>query len=108
MTTVTIDRKRYVLLREKEFERIIRNTGQGMPALPPANRLGRRPALPTMLALVGRKILRRRLAAGLSQQELARRSGVRAETVCRLEAGKHRPQRGTLARIDAALEKVGV
>lgn len=38
-----------------------------------------------------RKIIRDRVAAGLSQKELATRAKVRVEKLCRIETGKHVP-----------------
>jgi len=37
---------------------------------------------------IGKRLKRLRLAAGLSQRELARRSGVDREYICQIEAGK--------------------
>ena len=36
---------------------------------------------------IAREVVRRRIAAGMTQQELARRVGVRPETISRLEWG---------------------
>ena len=74
-----------------------------LPQLLPADAQGYRPAVPALRAAIARKLIRRRIAAGLSQQELAKRAGIRAETLNRLESGKHAPQRETIARIDKIL-----
>ncbi|MBI5886161.1 MAG: helix-turn-helix transcriptional regulator [Deltaproteobacteria bacterium] len=50
------------------------------------------------------KILQRRLALNLTQQELATRAGVSESTVCLLEAGKKEPRVNTLAAIATALK----
>lgn len=44
-----------------------------------------------------------RLAAGLSQAELARRSGVSCASVCESETGQSRPRSRTLAKLVAVL-----
>jgi transcriptional regulator with XRE-family HTH domain len=46
-----------------------------------------------------------RKAAGLTQQELATRAGIRQETLSRIESGKHTPTLRTLKKIDRALGK---
>ena len=51
--------------------------------------LGRRSAAAYILASIAREVLADRKAAGLSQQELARRAGIRQETLSRIESGKH-------------------
>ena len=49
------------------------------------------------------ELLRRRRAAGLTQAELARRAGIRAETLCRIEQGDRSPSVRTVDKIDRAL-----
>jgi len=44
----------------------------------------------------------------LSQPELARRAGLRPETINRLKKGKHSPDTATLAKITRALRAAGV
>jgi transcriptional regulator with XRE-family HTH domain len=56
-------------------------------------------------ASLARKIIRDRVAAGLSQRELATRAGVRAETLCCIETGKHIPSVPTVDKLDRALKK---
>ena len=52
---------------------------------------GTHPAKEYMLASLARKIIRHRRMLGLSQAELARRAGIRPETLNRIEQGKHSP-----------------
>jgi transcriptional regulator with XRE-family HTH domain len=47
---------------------------------------------------VGRHLRRLREQAGLSQSEVARRSGLRREVVCALESGRHDPRISTIRR----------
>jgi transcriptional regulator with XRE-family HTH domain len=49
------------------------------------------------------KLLEARVAAGLSQRELARRTGVPASTLAKWEGGFQRPYAGKLAALAAAL-----
>ena len=78
-----------------------------LPALPPADAHGYRPALETIDVMLARKLIEARKRAGLTQAELAQRAGVRVETINRLESGKHAPSIRTVEKIDAALKKVG-
>jgi DNA-binding XRE family transcriptional regulator len=59
------------------------------------------------IAAIARGLVTQRIEAGLTQKELARRAGVRLETVCRLEGGKQRPTRETVPRLDRALRAAG-
>lgn len=101
ISTLEIEGKAFVVLPKAEFERLIDKAA--WPQLPPADAGGYRPAIPALRASIARKLIRRRIAAGLSQQDLARRAGIRVETLNRLESGKHAPQRETIARIDKVL-----
>ena len=56
-------------------------------------------------ALLGRELARERACGGLTQRELAEKSGVRQETISRLERGHANPALGTVERIAAALGK---
>jgi transcriptional regulator with XRE-family HTH domain len=80
------------------------NTNNGRRLrLPTADRHGNYPAAESLTVLMARQILQRRKALGLSQRELAERAGVRNETLCRLETGKHAPTTRTIDKIDRAL-----
>jgi DNA-binding XRE family transcriptional regulator len=52
---------------------------------------------------VGRLARTRRLALGLTQEEVAARAGVPQPNVARVEAGRHLPTVATLARLAVAL-----
>jgi DNA-binding XRE family transcriptional regulator len=75
-----------------------------LPAYPPADAQGNRPAVQFARVSIARKIIQDRKAAGLTQQELARRAGVRQETISRLESGKHSPTVRTVEKIDRVLQ----
>jgi DNA-binding XRE family transcriptional regulator len=93
--TVVLDGKRFIILPEAEFER--------MAGLPPADATGKRPAVAAMRAVLARDIVRDRERIGWSQAELARRAGIRVETLNRIETGKHTPSVATIEKIDTAL-----
>jgi DNA-binding XRE family transcriptional regulator len=74
-----------------------------IPAPPKPDAKGNYPALPYARASLARKLIRRRQAAGLTQVELARRAGIRPETLNRLEQGRHTPSIATVDKLDRAL-----
>jgi len=105
LQTIKIKGKPYVLVPPAELARLRRLEEEMLPALPPADAEGNRPAVAFARVAIARTIIRQRQAAGLTQQELARLAGVRQETICRLESGKQAPTKGTVAKIDRALKR---
>lgn len=100
--SLTLDGKWFVVLPEADFTRL---TGEPPePELPPANERDNYPALDTMRALLARDIIRSRRALGWSQAELARKAGVRAETLNRIEQGRHSASVATIEKLDNALK----
>jgi DNA-binding XRE family transcriptional regulator len=97
---VTLEGKRFVILPETEFHDLLR--AQLGPDLPPADKAGNRPAIEAMRAVIARNLARDRTQLGWSQAELARRAGIRVETLHRIETGKHTPSITTMHRIEAA------
>jgi DNA-binding XRE family transcriptional regulator len=76
-----------------------------LPALPEADAEVNVPAVAFGRATLARGIIRDRAKAGLPQAELASLAGIRTETLCRLERGRHTPSIETVRRIDRALKK---
>lgn len=99
---IEIKGSRFVVVEEETYRQLLEESGHG-PALPEPDAKGNRPALETMRALMARGIIRDRKAAGLTQTELARRAGIRQETLSRIESGHQTPSDATLKKIDAAL-----
>jgi DNA-binding XRE family transcriptional regulator len=115
MSTATqrllIEGKRYVLLRETEYETLCREAGRfedvpddDLPPLPKPDKQGRVPAVEYSRISLARDLIRQRKATSLSQQELADRAGVRQETISRIESGKHTVTVKTYDKIFQALE----
>jgi DNA-binding XRE family transcriptional regulator len=52
---------------------------------------------------LGQRIRELRLAAGLTQAELARRTGIHRPNIARVEAGRHTPSLETIARLASAI-----
>ena len=105
---VTIKGKRMVMMEEADYESLLRKVSADEPDLPAPNADGNFPALETLDALQARDILRARRKLGLSQADLARRAGIRAETLNRIEHGKNTPSVPTIAKIDRALKEAEV
>ncbi|MFN0198331.1 MAG: helix-turn-helix domain-containing protein [Planctomycetaceae bacterium] len=104
MQSITIDKKKYVLVPREEYDRLVKMSD--LPALPEPDGQGRYPALEYVRVSLARKFIRRRLAAGLSQRELAKIAKMRYETICRIETGKTSPKVETVDRIHHALLSV--
>ena len=101
--TVLLEGKPYVFLPRDEYDRLTELAKAAeLPPLPPPDAHGNYPAVEYARASLARKIIRDRVAAGLSQRELATRAGVRVETLCRIETGKHVPSVPTIDKIDRA------
>jgi DNA-binding XRE family transcriptional regulator len=101
--TIEIEGRELVVMSRNEFERLMEKAGT-LPALPPVDAKGNRDALAFADAAIARGFITRRIKAGLTQKELAKRSGVRMETISRLESGKHIPRQETIVRLDDALK----
>jgi predicted transcriptional regulator len=76
-----------------------------VPRYPKPDAQGNYPAFEVLAVSIAREILRRRRAAGLSQERLAHLAGVRPETIHRIETAKHSPSVRTIDKIDRALAK---
>lgn len=101
--------KQFVVIERDEYERL---TGRSidadgaLPPLPPADANGNYPAIAYGRALLARRIVAARHRAGWTQAKLARRAGVRKETIHRIEAGKNNPDESTFNKIEKALGAV--
>lgn len=97
--------RRMVLLEESEYERLRLKADEWEPLLPEANADGTYPARAYMLASIAQSILRHRRRLGLTQAELARRAGIRPETLNRIERAERSPSVTTSVKIDRALRQ---
>lgn len=108
---VTKQGKRFVMVPLMEWRRVERLTVKSakpaviLPALPSPDQEGHVPALAYIQVSIARDIVRERTALGLTQQQLAKLAGIRNETLCRLESGKHSPTVRTVEKIEKALQK---
>lgn len=97
--------KKWAILPEKDFRRLTARAAEGgWPELPKPDAQGQYPAVEYARASLTRKIIKGRRAAGLSQVELARRAGIRPETLNRIEKGRTTPDVATIAKIQRVLD----
>jgi DNA-binding XRE family transcriptional regulator len=101
--TVTFTGERYVILPEMEYLRLLGEPAE--PRLPAPDADGNYPGLEAIRVILARKLIRGRRALGWSQAELARRAGVRVETLNRLEHGKHAAHVATVDKLQTALDE---
>jgi DNA-binding XRE family transcriptional regulator len=74
--------------------------------LPKPDADGNYPAVAYARVSLARKIVKARRRAVWTQADLARRAGIRPETLNRIEKGKTTPEVATIAKIERALEAV--
>ncbi len=100
--SVELDGVRYVIVREAVFERLCERANVETV---PCEDAAKTPEAATDLDRVSlaEKLTRRRLAARLSQAELARRAGVRPETLNRIERGRTTPDFATVRKLVVAM-----
>jgi DNA-binding XRE family transcriptional regulator len=103
----TIEGREYVILPREEYDRLagLARVAE-MPNLPELDEEGNYPAVAYARASIARDLVRERAQAGLSQRELAKRAGVRFETLCRIEKGHHTASTATLAKLEKALAEI--
>jgi DNA-binding XRE family transcriptional regulator len=99
---VELDEVQYVILRASLFEKICRRAGIQLPSsfdqegpVSPGFDLDR--------DTLAEKLVKRRWSAGLSQAELARRAGIRPETLNRIERGRTTPDFATIRKLVEAM-----
>jgi DNA-binding XRE family transcriptional regulator len=104
--TIMLEGKAYVVLPREEYDRLSGLAkAADLPQLPKPNKRGNYPAVEYSRITLARNLIRDRVEAGLSQRQLADLAGVRVETICRLEAGKHVPSVATVDKIDRAIKR---
>ena len=102
---VVVKGKRMVVLEESEYERLLGKADEWEPLLPVPLPSGNYPAVEYLRVSLARKIIRHRRRLGLTQSDLARRAGIRPETLNRIERGERSPSVATVEKIDRALRK---
>ena len=100
--TISIANDELVVLSRRDFDRLLEKAGM-LPARPRRDAHGNVPARTAIDVSIARDLVNDRIRHGWTQTELARRSGIRLETISRIESGKHVPRRETLLKIERAL-----
>jgi DNA-binding XRE family transcriptional regulator len=100
---IELDGIRYVILRESAFDYLCRKARIEDSALPAEGAIDAAD-LQLDRASLSQKLVRRRRAAGLAQAELARRAGVRPETLNRIERGRTTPDFATMRKLVIAMD----
>lgn len=99
---VELDGIWYVIVRESVFEQLCQRAGVSLEMIPEDawERGG-----DDDRAKLAQRLVRRRQAAGLSQAQLARRAGVRPETLNRIERGRTTPDFATVRKLVIAINE---
>ena len=101
---VTFKGKPMVMMDEVTYQAILQQADLWEPELPTPDADGNYTAREYVAALQALDILRDRRRLGLTQVELARRAGIRVETLRRIEKGEVRPPNTRIInKIDQAL-----
>lgn len=108
---IEVSGQRFVLLSEREYERLCARASEtvplsdeALPPLPEPDAKGNYPAVEYARVSLARDIIRDRRAAALTQQELAKRAKTRQETISRIESGKYTASVKLIDRIDRVLQ----
>ncbi len=102
LQTISIANDELVVLSRKDFDRLMEKAGM-LPPRPRRDARGNVDARKAIDVSIARDLIVDRIRHGWTQTELARRSGVRLETISRIESGKHIPRQETLLKLDRAL-----
>ena len=102
MQTISIADQELVVLTRKDFDDLMEKAWVLPPRVKP-DKNGNVDARQSVDIHIARSLITERIKHGWTQTELARRCGVRLETIGRIEAGKHIPRQETLIKIDHAL-----
>jgi DNA-binding XRE family transcriptional regulator len=102
-----LDGVRYAILREAALRSLCRRARVEPAGLTGDASVGGRGADEVELdgPALARRLVMRRKRAGLGQAELARRAGIRVETLNRLERGKTTPDFSTIRRLVVAMNQ---
>jgi ribosome-binding protein aMBF1 (putative translation factor) len=106
MDTLMLRGERFVVVPEAEYVDLLERAGGAdthLPDLPKPDADGNYPAADAIRVTIARRIITDRRAAGLSQAELARRAGIRPETLNRLEKAQRIPDVSTIRKIERAI-----
>jgi DNA-binding XRE family transcriptional regulator len=106
VSTLTIEGKSYVILPAADYLELQQKAtgeGDGLPEFPKPDANGNYPAVAYARVLMARDLIMQRRSLGWTQAQLAKASGVRVETVSRLELAKHSADPATVNKLHRAM-----
>jgi ribosome-binding protein aMBF1 (putative translation factor) len=106
MNTITIDRKKFVLVPVEEYREL--KTRPQMPEFPAPDAKGNIDAILFTRTSIAQGLVQDRKKVGMTQKELAKAAGIRVEILNRAERGVTVPSVRTLTKIETALKKAGL
>lgn len=101
-TIVELDGVRYTILRERDLIELCRRAKLTPPTAPNSAATGVE-SIPLDGARLAERMRQRRRQAGLTQAALARRAGIRVETLNRIERGRTTPDFSTIRKLVVAM-----
>jgi ribosome-binding protein aMBF1 (putative translation factor) len=101
LQTISIANDELTVLSRKDFERLLEKAGL-LPRRPKSDPRGNVPARAAIDVAIARHLVMDRVRRGWTQSQLARRSGVRLETISRIESGERIPRQETLLKLERA------
>ncbi|MGA2232383.1 MAG: helix-turn-helix transcriptional regulator [Tepidisphaeraceae bacterium] len=102
LQTISIANDELVVISRKDFD-LLMEKARMLPTRPRPDAQGNVEARAAIDVSIARDLIGDRIRRGWTQTELARRSGIRLETISRIESGKHIPRQETLIKLDRAL-----
>lgn len=108
VSTLNLGNKEYVVIERSLYNRLRHKGPHGDVPLPPRPQPthdGLYPALEYADVSLARSLIKRRWSAGLTQTKLAKRAGIRTETLNRIERAKTVPSVATVQKIIRVLEQ---
>jgi len=105
--TLTLAGAKFAVIPFEDYRQLLKGVKPDeshLPAFPRPLPGGNYPAAAFMRASIARDIIKRRRASGLSQAELARRSGVQPAVLNRIEKAKVDAETATIDKILRALD----
>jgi DNA-binding XRE family transcriptional regulator len=100
---IVMDGRKYVMIPRDEWDRLAKHLPDpDLLPLPSSSADGSFSVDHVRVSLCN-KVIRQRKNARLTQAQLAKRAGIRIETISRLESGKHIPSVRTMEKIEAAI-----
>ena len=100
---IVMDGRRYVMIPRDEWDRFAKHLPDPDLLPEPAANADGSFSPEHVRVMLCNKVIQQRKSARLTQAQLAKRAGIRVETISRLESGKHIPSVRTMEKIEAAI-----